>query len=446
MFTFQTKLAILKAIVRKKGPYYIQFYINGRCNLKCKQCNIVETNSGLQEMTIDEIRVVARNIRRIGGGIVLLTGGEPFLRKDVHEVAKAFLDENLDVRLQTAGQATTEQLQQCYDVGCRDLNISLDSLDPNKQDYINSVPGTWEKAILAIERVSEIFRGHSAICSLGCVLSRFNYREIPAILEFASSIGWYLSLVPVHISQKTSKYGFRSYDEDFSFNPEDYRDLKLVIEQLISMKRAGHLLFDAESYLWSAYEFLQGKPPTWRNANNGLCDSPDLYFAVRPNGDFTTCCDYIVEDTYNLKDPEFADWYRQGLIHKKAEPIVKACSGCHYGSYPEVSISVRDKRALLERIKIVLFQEKQVINTYPQRGLFDLIENIKEKYPAVYGEENWMRPEVTETLGQWSTPTGRKRLTVLDTEKRRSEGRVRKRSQRHDDDREESRDSHSSTE
>ena len=138
MFSFQTKKSILKALITKKSPYYIQFYINGVCHLKCKQCNIVETNSGIGELTLDQMKIVAKNIKKIDGGIVLLTGGEPFLRKDIDQVAKCFIDEGLDVRLQTAGIATKEQLQNCYDVGVRDINISLDSLIAEKQDYINT--------------------------------------------------------------------------------------------------------------------------------------------------------------------------------------------------------------------------------------------------------------------------------------------------------------------
>lgn len=200
MFTTRTKLSILKALITRRSPYYVQFYVTGRCNLKCRQCNIVETNSALHEVTLPEIGMIARNLRAIGGGIVLLTGGEPFIRDDLHEIVRIFHKEQLDVRLQTAGQATTEQLKRCYEAGARDINVSLDSLDGLKQDYINAIPGSYAKAIDALERISRVFNRGSAITSLGCVLSRFNYREIPAILEFATAIGWHVSLVPVHIA------------------------------------------------------------------------------------------------------------------------------------------------------------------------------------------------------------------------------------------------------
>ena len=106
MFSTNTKFSIARALLKKKkSPYYIQFYINGRCNLKCKQCNIVETNSKLKELTLLEVEEVAKNISKIGGGIVLLTGGEPFMKKDLPDIVGIFSKYKLNVRLQTAGIA-----------------------------------------------------------------------------------------------------------------------------------------------------------------------------------------------------------------------------------------------------------------------------------------------------------------------------------------------------
>ena len=95
MFTFNTYKSILKALVTKKSPYYVQFYINGKCNLKCRQCNIVETNSRVTEMSLDEISIAAQNLKKIGGAIVLLTGGEPFMRKDLPQIVEIFTKNSL---------------------------------------------------------------------------------------------------------------------------------------------------------------------------------------------------------------------------------------------------------------------------------------------------------------------------------------------------------------
>jgi len=423
VFSFQTKKSILKALITKKSPYYIQFYINGVCHLKCKQCNIVETNSGIGELTLDQMKIVAKNIKKIDGGIVLLTGGEPFLRKDIDQVAKCFIDEGLDVRLQTAGIATKEQLQNCYDVGVRDINISLDSLIAEKQDYINTSRKSWQKAIEAIERVSLIFRDHSAICSIGCVLSRYNFREIPAILDFATNIGWYLSLVPVHISAKENFMGFRSYEDSFKFRNDDFLELKEILIQIIEMKQNGHLLFDSERFLWSSYVFLQNGKSTWRK--NDICDSANLYFAIRPNGDFTTCCDYVLNQPPSLLDPDFVNKFKSGEIQKQADPIVRSCNGCHYGSYPEVTISVRNKRAFLDRLIITLFQEKSIIKRFEKSELFKIINEVKIRFPDIYKNQT-MDNEITRIIERWEDPEQRRQLVLEDRAKRELENRIRK--------------------
>ena len=425
MFTNQTKLSIGKALITKKSPYYIQYYINGQCNLMCKQCNIVETNSGLKNATLDEVEKIANNIRKIGGGIVLLTGGEPYLRKDLPEIVTIFKKNKLDVRLQTAGHkvATDELLKRTYDAGARDINISLDSLIYEKQEYINSVPNSWHEAIKSISNVSRIYQ-ESAITSFGCVLSKFNYYEIPSILEFATSIGWYLSLVPVHITDPSLSMGFRSYDNDFVFRKEDIPRLESVFERLYKMKKKGYLLFDSLEFLESSLEFIKTGKPTWRK--NDVCDSPFLYFAVRPNGDMMVCCDWeIPGKKISLIDPEFPEIYKSKSLIDSVVDVTSACNGCHYGSYPEVTISVRSPMTFAKRMLLTLTQKNKIIpKSYEE--MLNLIEVIKKKNIKDYEIMHQFHEDTVERLDIWKDKSGRKKLQKEDMNKRKLENRIRK--------------------
>lgn len=428
MFSLQTYKSILKAVVTKKSPYYVQFYIIGKCNLMCRQCNIVETNSRIEAMPIEQIRDTAKNLRRIGAGIVLLTGGEPFMRHDLPEIVEAFTRENLNVRLQTAGTkfATEDKLRACYEAGARDINVSVDSLDHNTFDYINAVPGSSENAFNTIELISRIFRKKSAILSFGTVLSRFNYLEIPAILEFARRIGWQVSLVPVHIASKDSPKGFRSYDRLFQFSPEHYSDLDSLQNELISLKRDGAPLFDSEWFLESSISFLKGRGPTWRK--NGICDSPHLYFAIRPNGDFTTCCDYTLIQPPKMYSPEFAQQYRDGAIAGRddVQQIVKNCSGCHYGSYPEVTLSVRDPKAFFQRALMVAFSGGGRLSRAPvQENFLGELEKIKGEFGFIYPKDRWLDEDIQSVLKVWKDVESRREILKQDMEKRKEQGRVR---------------------
>jgi MoaA/NifB/PqqE/SkfB family radical SAM enzyme len=428
MFSAQTYGTILKALVTKKSPYYIQYYIIGKCNLMCRQCNIVETNSRIVAMPIEQIRETAKNLRKIGAGIVLLTGGEPFMRHDLPEIVEAFTKEKLNVRLQTAGSkyATEEKLRACYDAGARDINVSVDSLDHNTFDYINAVPGSSENAFNTIELISKIFRKKSAILSFGTVLSRFNYQEIPAILEFAKQIGWQVSLVPAHIAPPDAPKGFRSYDALFKFGKEHFEKLDQLQNELIRLKRSRLPLFDSEWFLESSVSFLKGNGPTWRK--NGICDSPNLYFAVRPNGDFTTCCDYTLKNPPQLFSSQFVEQYKTGAIEKRedVQEIVKNCSGCHYGSYPEVTLSVRDPKAFFERSLMVMFSGAGKLSKAPvQENFLQEVEQVKARFPKIYPKEQWLDSDIQSVLNVWRDVEARREIIKRDLEKRKEQGRVR---------------------
>jgi MoaA/NifB/PqqE/SkfB family radical SAM enzyme len=379
-------------------------------------------------MTLEEIEVTAKNLKKIGGAIVLLTGGEPFMRKDLPQIVEIFTRNSLNVRLQTAGThyATEDMLRACYEAGARDINVSVDSLDFNTSDYINAVPGSGKNAIETIEMISRIFRKDSAILSFGTVLSQFNYREIPAILDFADNIGWFVSLVPVHIAKTESPMGFRSYDDYFRFRKSQFSYLDQLETELINLKRSGKPLFDSEKFIRSSFSFLKGNSPTWRK--NNVCDSPNLYFAIRPNGDFSTCCDYSLRDAPSLKDPNFAKQYVSRKIQTRddVKKIVKNCEGCHYGSYPEVTISVRDPQAFIERtLMVTKFGKNKLKQAKTQANFVKEIEKIQKEYPLIYPTQQWLAIENYERVNKWTTIEGRKELIKEDQEIRKSQNRIR---------------------
>jgi len=417
---------MLRAILTKDSPFYIQYYINSRCNLICKQCNIVESNSDVEEADLDDVARIADNLVRIGAGVVLLTGGEPFLRKDLPEIVQSFVSRGLNVRLQTAGMkvATPEMLKRCVEAGARDINVSLDSLVPTKQDYINGVSGSWEGAIRTIANISQIFPKTGGICSFGCVLSRYNFLEIPGILEFATRIGWHLSLVPVHITSQSNPMGFRSYDRSFNFTQADMPGVEAIFARLEQMRVKGHSLFDSTTFLKSSLQFIKTGRPTWRK--NDVCDSPNLYFAIRPNGDFAVCCDYHLEGKpASLCDPDFPGIFRSREFRERVGRTTRACQGCHYGSYPEMTISVRDWSAMADRIKLNFRAERGGIRPFEYDELIKVMDEIRSRQPEVYDVRAQADRFDNQMVIQWEDPQIRRDLMKADTLRRREEGRVR---------------------
>ncbi len=99
-FTHRQKLRLARSLITKTSPAYVQYYITARCNLACEQCNIIYADGDNDEMNISQIRKVAENFAEIGVGMVLLIGGEPFVRRDLPEIIEAFVKNDIHVRPQ----------------------------------------------------------------------------------------------------------------------------------------------------------------------------------------------------------------------------------------------------------------------------------------------------------------------------------------------------------
>ncbi len=148
MFSRQSKRTLARAALFQDAPVYVQFYVTARCNLTCEQCNIIYTNADVRECTIDEVQRIADNFAAMGVAIVLLTGGEPFARKDLPEIIRAFESRGVHVRMQTNGFASEDQVARAVEAGGHDISISLDSLQPERQDVINGgFSESWHRAL-----------------------------------------------------------------------------------------------------------------------------------------------------------------------------------------------------------------------------------------------------------------------------------------------------------
>lgn len=385
MFTLRTKYSMAKALITKNSPFYIQFYISKKCHLRCKMCNIVESNKDLNQVSLDKIEMIADNLNKIGAGVILLTGGEPFLHDDIDEIVKIFISKGLNIRLQTAGLITRkEKIKKCAELGAKDINVSLDSLDEELSDYINGVKHSWRKAIETISFISQNFPQKDSICALGCVLSPYNIDEIEAVLDFATEIGWWLSVVPVHITDTNSKLNFRGYDEYFKFNNTDFPKIYSLINNLKKKKRDGYLLFDSDDYLDSIYYFITNGRPSWRK--NNICDTPNLYFAILPDGRFAPCCDHRLDEIIYVYDRDFPTLYKSKQFLQKVKEIAKNCQGCNFGSFPEMSLSVRSINTFFERLKIQYKVKKNGIKKLDIIEIYNIINSIKRKY-SIYSEK-----------------------------------------------------------
>ncbi len=355
MFSSLSKMTLAKAALFQDAPVYVQFYVTARCNLTCQQCNIIYANSDVRECTIEEITRIADNFAKMGVAIVLLTGGEPFARKDLPEIIHAFESRGVHVRMQTNGFATEEQIARAVEAGGKDISVSLDSLWPAIQDKINGdFNKSWYQVLKALAMFTKYLPKEGSFASLGFVLQPQNMGDIEDVVRFGSEISWFSSLVPVHVSDYAHPRGFRTFDQSLRFTKDELPIVDSVIESVRKMRQEGYLLFDSDQYLDDIKLFVRDKAITWRGHNNNVCDTPNLYFALLPNGEFAPCCDHRLNNSYRAYESNFPDTYRDKVWREEVAKVTRACDGCMYGSYPEMTISMRYLAAKLQRVQTFL--------------------------------------------------------------------------------------------
>lgn len=351
MFSSLSKMTLARAALFQDAPVYVQFYVTARCNLTCEQCNIIYANSDVREATIGEVERIADNFAAMGVAIVLLTGGEPFARKDLPQIIRAFESRGVHVRMQTNGFASEEQIVKAIEAGGKDISISLDSLHPTRQDKINGAfNDSWHQALRAMALFTKHLPAEGSFASLGCVLQPQNMGDIEDVVRFGTEISWFTSLVPVHVSDQVHPRGFRTFDQALRFRPAEHATVDAIVERVRAMRKEGFLLYDSDHYLDDIKRFVRGQPITWRDRNGGVCDSPNLYFALLPNGEFAPCCDHRLANSYPAYAPDFPQRYRDRAWREEVAQVTRPCEGCMYGSYPEMTISMRFMAAKIQRV------------------------------------------------------------------------------------------------
>ena len=370
---------LLDNTLNQSAPLYVQYYTTARCNLRCEQCNVIYANADKRELKTEDAFQVIDNLAELGTSVLLLTGGEPFIRSDLPKLAGRALAKGVHPRIQTNGLASEKALKECANFGVRDISISLDSLHGNKQDFLNGgFDASWEAAIKTISSISTTL-GQNTFAAFGCVFSPFNFKEVTNVIEFATEIGWWVSLVPAHSTSPFEPRSFSTFNTSVEFDPQTYPEVDLVIAQIRKMKKEGYHIYDSDQYIDDLQRFVKKEKITWRDRNAGVCDAGSLYFAVMPDGSLAPCCDWRLDEDIPVHGSSFVEEYRKGLFKSKILDKSKSCSGCLYGSYPEITISARFAKAALERTKLFLMESRAEIKNLSPDELTVLAQKISGK-------------------------------------------------------------------
>jgi cyclic pyranopterin phosphate synthase len=114
----------------------LRISVTDRCNLRCTYCMPEEVvfMDKHQLLSFEEIARFVRAAVPLGIDKIRLTGGEPLMRRDLPALVRMLADIPgiKDIGLTTNGVLLAEHAQALFDAGLRRINVSLDTLDPDR--------------------------------------------------------------------------------------------------------------------------------------------------------------------------------------------------------------------------------------------------------------------------------------------------------------------------
>lgn len=326
-------------------PFYARVHVTYRCNYRCRMCGVSDLRPHFDELPLESFKTITERLWKMGARLVVLTGGEPFLRKDLADIVGLFARRGFSVRIQTNGgpQVTRETLSAVARAGARDLSVSVDTLDASLQDVICEGSRVLENALRTLELSLELLpRGISLANIVG---SPYNFTELPNLVRYFDARGIYTYITPAVVicsSTDTDDNGFlfRSRDESFDFGkiPQDRRDS--IIDELVSLRRHGSRLTNSTRHLEDFRHYLSTGDRTWN------CSAGKLTLDVRPDGRASVCKEK--HPLGNILDPGFQATHRGSEFRRLAAAQRAACSGCFYGEYREPHYAITDPAVLWE--------------------------------------------------------------------------------------------------
>ena len=159
---------------------YIRISLTDLCNLRCRYCipeNGVEKKSHFDILRFEEIVDIVKASVKLGITKVRLTGGEPLVRKGVVSLVQMIRNVSgiRDITMTTNATMLEEFAGQLKEAGLTRVNISLDTLNTQKYEYITR-GGDIGKALRGIEAAKKAGLGPIKINTV--LMKGFNDDEI----------------------------------------------------------------------------------------------------------------------------------------------------------------------------------------------------------------------------------------------------------------------------
>lgn len=252
-------------------PLVVSYEVTLSCNCNCRHCDLGGMRRNEKQLKPADYADLTRLFNPVA---VQISGGEPLLREDIVEVARAIKQHSgLPYLIFVTNGALLNEgnYLQLREAGVNQFSVSLDFPDTRHNEFRRR-QGLYEHLDQTIPQLASFDYGDII---LNTVITKINLKEILPIAKKAADWGVSISY-SVYTPRRT---GSRDYCID---TEEDLQFLRQTINELIELREQSNLIANPESVLRDTLKFVeQGYMPN--------CKSGIRFLVVTPEGDLIPC-------------------------------------------------------------------------------------------------------------------------------------------------------------
>lgn len=316
------------------APKWIAWEITRRCNLRCVHCRSASEMEakGHPDFSTSEAFRILDDIVSYAAPVVVLSGGEPLIRKDVFEIARYGTDKGLRMCLATNGTLVNEEVcEHIKSSGIRIVSLSLDGSEAEVHDDFRNQKGAFAGTINA----ARLFKKHGIEFIVNSSFTKRNQEEIPKVYMLAKELGataWYMfMIVPTGRGEEIMNelISKEDYDKilDWHYDMEKDEDTMLVrptcaphYYRVVLQRSKG----EGEKFKRRTLKFSTG-------GSKG-CIAGQLICLIDVDGNVLPCS-YFPKPAGNIREKSFKEIWEHSELFEDLRDFKKykgRCGSCEY--------------------------------------------------------------------------------------------------------------------
>lgn len=350
---------------RLKAPLWVWLEITRNCNMSCKHCYIRAGEPRDNEMSTEEVYSLIDKLSEMGVFLLILTGGEPLLRKDIVQVTNYAHSKGMLVNILTNGSLLDEDLLASFPKDNLAISISLDGTR-----YHSEIRGKYDFEYIASK--IKMVKDFGIPCVVNTSITKGNINEIFEVIDWCDKNSVICSIRQVVLMGRA-----RDHAEEMTLDAQDIKKIKNIFKlEMLNAIRLKPLAKDL--YLMNFYEFILSVVKKTR-----MCKGGRSVAYIASNGDIYPCTNCASEEMFgagNMLEKDFSKIWEGSFsgIRNITWKDYAECRGCkldeNYLCASRCPVLAKNYRGDMLKCSATPFDKM----------LYDIaIENIREIYKDI---------------------------------------------------------------